>query len=93
MQRTAGFGLAEHEALANGVPLIGGWWGDLEEEMSDDYWGLSHNLYKMSLATERVLNDEDGARELSQLGLDYIRKYRSTERMDDSVRTMLEAIG
>lgn len=93
MQRTAGFGLAEHEAFAAGVPVIGGWWGDLGGEMSRDYWGLQHRLYDMREAAVRVCRDEWGARALSWLGLEYIRKYRTLDRMDATVVELLAAIG
>lgn len=89
LDRAAGFGLAQHECFAAGVPVIGGWWGDLEYEMSSRYWGLRHDLYEMSRAALRVTVDEAGATELSQLGLEYIRRYRTVERMDETVNDML----
>lgn len=92
LHRTAGFGLAEHEAMAAGVPLIGGWWGDMEEELSPSYWGLQHNLYKMYEATRRVVVDKDGAEELSALGCEYITKYRTQERMDQTAKDFLKAL-
>jgi hypothetical protein len=40
-----------------------------------------------------VINDRWVAEELSKLGLDYIRKCRSLERLDESVSRLLAAIG
>ena len=93
LHRSAGFGLAEHECLAAGVPVIGDWWGDMEDELPAEYWGLRHNLKAMRDSAVRVCEDESGARELSSLGLEYIRRYRTKDRMDDSIAEMLSRIG
>lgn len=91
--RCAGFGLAEHEAFAAGVPVIGGWWGDLANELPHSYWGLQHDLYRMRDAARSVCEDEHGATELSRLGMEYIRSYRTRARMDESIAALLAAIG
>jgi len=92
LDRSAGFGLAEHEALAAGVPIIGGWWGDMEEEMPDGYWGLQHNPRKMHEAARRVASDESAAKELSALGLGYIAKHRSRARMNETIAAFLRKL-
>lgn len=92
LDRAAGFGLAEHEAMAAGVPLIGGWWGDMGEELSPDYWGLQYDLRKMYESTQRVAKDAEGAEELSALGCEYIAKYRTPERMDQTIQDLLKAL-
>lgn len=92
LDRSAGFGLAEHEALAAGVPIIGGWWGDMEEEMPSGYWGLQHGPRKMHDAARRVASDESAAKELSALGLEYIVKHRSLARMNETINTFLQKL-
>jgi len=93
LPRGAGFGLAEHEAFAAGVPVVGGWWGDLREELSPSYWALSDDLRKVADASRRLCESPDGADELSRLGLDYIRAYRSAARMNDTIREFVSRIG
>jgi len=92
LDRSAGFGLAEHEALAAGVPIIGGWWGDMEGELPAEYWGLQHNPRKMHEAAKRVASDESAAKELSALGLGYIAEHRSLARMNETIATLLRKL-
>jgi hypothetical protein len=92
LDRCAGFGLADHENFAAGVPVIGGWWGDLAAEMPAEYWGLQHDLRAMAIAAKRVAVDPDAAAQLSQLGLDYIRKHRTRERMDETIRDLQQQL-
>jgi len=93
LDRSAGFGLAEHECMASGVPVIGGWWGDMEDEMSSGYWGFQHSPSLMRSAAVRVCEDPDGARALSDLGLEYIRTRRTRQRMDDTIAYMISSLG
>lgn len=93
LHRGAGFGLAEHEAFAAGVPVVGGWWGDLREELSAAYWALSDDLRRAAQAARRLCETPDGADELSRLGLDYIRTYRSAARMNATIRDLIGKIG
>jgi hypothetical protein len=65
----------------------------MEDELPAEYWGLRHNLKAMRDSAVRVCEDESGARELSSLGLEYIRRYRTKDRMDDSIAEMLSRIG
>lgn len=92
LDRCAGFGLADHENFAAGVPVIGGWWGDLAEEMDPAYWGLQNDLVEMAAAARLVCEDRDAATQLSQLGLGYIRTHRTTERMNETIRALLAAL-
>lgn len=92
LHRTAGFGLAEHEALAAGVPVIGGWWGDLSVELSPRYWGLQHEIRAMRSAVERVVASRAWAEELSALGLEYVAKYRTVARFEQTVAELLAAV-
>lgn len=92
LHRTAGFGLAEHEAFAAGVPVIGGWWGDLPSELSSRYWGLQHDIRSMRAAIERVAQSPAWASELSALGLEYIAKHRTVARFEETVAALLSAV-
>jgi len=93
LMRSSGFGLAEHEAFAAGVPVVGGWWGDLAAELPVEYWSLSHDLYTTADAAKRLASKPDGAGDLSELGFNYIRKYRSAERMNESIAELLRQVG
>lgn len=92
LDRCAGFGLSQHECFAFGVPVIGGWWGDLPDELSYRYWGLQNDLFDMQKAAQRVARDPVSASVLSQLGVEYIRSHRTKERMNESIRVMLESL-
>ena len=93
LSRGSGFGLAEHEAFAAGVPVVGGYWGDIEAEMSPDYWSLAHHVGKMHLAAQTLAQRGDDAATLSELGLAYIREYRTVRRMDETIAAMLDQLG
>lgn len=88
----AGFGLAQHECLARGVPLVGSRWGDLGSELTPAYTALVDDPRAQRVALERLFDPSDGpayAAELSRLGLDFIRQARSQEVMDRSIREVL----
>lgn len=86
LDRAAGFGLSPHECFARGVPVLSQFWGDLEHEMSPEYWGLAHSLVDLRLAALHIVESAVRAEQLSLLGLEYIRTHRTPERMDDTVR-------
>jgi hypothetical protein len=88
----AGFGLAQHECLARGVPLVGTRWGDLSEELPAAYTALDDDPAARRRALERLLDPGEGpayARELSELGMAMIREHRTVEQMDASIRNAL----
>lgn len=89
LTRSAGFGLAEHEAMAAGCPIIGGWWGDMPEELGLRYWGLQDQLSDMANAAYRVTQQDFRAEQLSDLGLKYIAEHRTLWRMDETIRALL----
>lgn len=89
LDRSAGFGLAEHECLASGVPIIGGWWGDLDEELSRDYWALRHDPREMRRSVDRAALQKEDCELLSRLGIEYIKKYRTPQRMDETVSEIM----
>ncbi len=93
LPRGAGFGLAEHEAFAAGVPVVGSPWGDLRDELDPAYWTLADDLRKVAKAAERLCESPDGTDDLSRMGLQYIREYRSLARMNESVRALISCLG
>lgn len=87
----AGFGLAQHECFAAGVPVAGLMWGDLREEMPG-YAGLCDTLDDLVDQVERLCTDEAHALELSHIGLDYIATHRTQRTMDDAVARLVEEL-
>lgn len=85
----AGFGLAEHEAMAVGCPVVGTWWGDLRAEAPA--LGLRDTAQEAGALLRQVLEDEPSAVQLSLAGLDYIGDWRSNKRRDASIRRLLES--
>lgn len=86
----AGFGLAEHEALAAGVPVIGNRrWGDMEEELPD-YSGLQGSVSEQGRAAKRVAEDAEFAAQLSERGIEFISAHRTRARMDAGITSLLE---
>lgn len=86
----AGFGLSEHECFAAGVPVIGNvGWGDMRQEMPD-YEGLRGTVEEQAEAASRVATDSDFAASLSRRGIEFIEQYRSQERMDEDIESILD---
>lgn len=83
----AGFGLAEHEAMAHGVPIVGSRWGDIDDEMSPDYPSLVTAEEDMVEVAINLAHDRQLAEKASRLGLDYIRNCRSKKHMNSQVRS------
>lgn len=91
----AGFGLAQHECLARGVPIVGSRWGDMPDEMPDEYVGLTDDPAEQRRVLERLCDPSEGhalGRYLSELGLNFVRRWRSPERMERSVVAALGAL-
>ena len=88
----AGFGLAQHECMAAGVPVAGLTWGDLSEEMPSGYMSLCENLDDLAAAIERLCRSEDYARAISAIGLDYIAGRRTMRTMDDAVERFADTL-
>lgn len=85
LDRCAGFGLGPHECFARGVPVLSQRWGDLDSEMSADYWGLTRSLEDLRMAALHLAENRGAAADLSRLGIEYIRKYRSVARMEETI--------
>jgi len=86
----AGFGLAEHEAMADGCPIVGTRWGDMPLEMSASY-GLDNELEGVAQQLRKINSNRTFAESLSSLGLEFIRRHRTRERMEDDIRRLTEA--
>lgn len=92
---SAGFGLAQHECLARGVPIIGSRWGDMADEMPRQYLGLHDDPAVQRRQLERMCSPSEGpylGRYLSKLGLDFIRSCRSHKRMESSILSAIETL-
>lgn len=92
----AGFGLAQHECLARGVPLVGSRWGDLGTELDPAYDALVDDPAAQRAALARLHDPAEGpayAAHLSRLGLAFIDRCRSQENMDTSIREVLTLWG
>jgi hypothetical protein len=92
LPKWAGFGLAEHECFSAGVPVVGPYWGDLEDEMPDRYVTLGGDVERQ-VGAVRDLTDGDTAirpEHLSELGFDMLRKHRSRQRMDSGIEQFLD---
>lgn len=94
LPKWSGFGLAEHECLAAGVPIVGSRWGDMPEEMPDDYAGLDDAPEVQALVLRDLCDPVRGpelGEELSQVGLDFIAAHRKLERMEVGIQGVLES--
>ena len=89
LPENAGFGLAEHEALSHGVPIVGSRWGDIDTEVSPEYKALTPSQDEMIDYAVRLANDKEFAEEMSELGLEYIRKYRNKKSMDRQITKLV----
>jgi spore maturation protein CgeB len=73
------------EALACGIPLVSAAWDDAEGlfEPGDDFL-VARNAEEMASQLERVLADDDLARQLSEHGLRTIRaRHTCAHRVDE----------
>lgn len=86
----AGFGLAEHECFAAGVPVIGNVrWGDMAEEMLD-YEGFGISIKDQAEMLKRVNESPDFATKLSERGIEFVERCRTRARMDHDIEAILD---
>jgi len=87
----AGFGLAQHECLAAGVPLVANTWGDFgfEEPLLP---GVHSNLPMVAHHLKRVRESKAVAQTLSVAGMDFISARRKMSRMNDGITNLLDSL-
>lgn len=85
LPESAGFGLAEHEAMANGVPIVGSRWGDISREIHAGYPSLVSDEDDMIRLAIELTRNKELARKASQMGLEYIRCFRSESNMNSRI--------
>lgn len=88
----SGFGLAEHECLAAGVPIAGLMWGDLETDLKGQYASLVANLDELVEQAQQLCIDKAYAAEISESGLQYIRDSRTRSSMDEAVSKFIAEV-
>lgn len=89
----AGFGLAEHEAMSAGCPVVGAAWGDIYTRLSCQKAFADYgNIYGLAALADRAAKDKQWAEERSAEQLQYIRDCFSQERMDESVERAMAHI-
>lgn len=86
----SGFGLAEHEMLAAGVPLVGPLWGDLSDEMPREYASLGGGPEAWTLWATELAERED--RRLSALGPAFVAEHRTEEKMNRGIEGLLDTL-
>lgn len=88
----SGFGLAEHECFASGVPVVGSRWGDQDWEMPTEYFALADSLEEQANALSVLCNCRKEGKLLSEMGLDFISDKRNLRQMSQRIRRVLETI-
>jgi hypothetical protein len=88
----AGFGLAQHECFAAGVPLVCSRWGDTPEEIPLAYSCLVDDLFEQAQALRLIASPEGKpfAEQMSQLGLQYIADHRTLPSMEEDIERFLD---
>lgn len=84
LPRLAGFGLAEHEAMAAGVPVLATPWGDMEEE-APFYPSMARTLEELPRIASDLNINPSMAQYTSTMGLNYIGSCRTVASMDKSI--------
>lgn len=88
----AGFGLAEHEAMAFGVPIVGSRWGDMKDEAPEAYEALCAEEADMISYGLRLARDQDFAESMSRAGLEYIKQYRTKAAMEKQIGAFVASL-
>lgn len=85
----AGFGLAQHECFAAGVPLVGSRWGDMPKEARPAWTSLDDDAEAQGRSLVRLCTERAYAEAMSVFGLELIEKHRSFERMEQSIASAI----
>jgi hypothetical protein len=88
----SGFGLAEHEMFAAGVPVIGPRWADIVSEMPDEYTTLCAGSEANVLAAKLLAGCQHCAEHFGEMGLEFVSQFRTRQRMDEGIEQFLEAL-
>lgn len=95
----AGFGLAEHEAMSRGCPVVGAWWGDLATLNRQGFVGIYKqaftdfgDIYGLAALADRAACDKFWCENMSEAQLDYVRDRYSRGAMDVSIQQTLDEI-
>lgn len=93
LPRSAGFGLAEHEMMAAGVPVLGTPWGDIERELGTDdvshgYPLIVQSIEQLPFVANRASENAALCERASESGLRYIEQFRTTRAMDRSIAAL-----
>jgi len=94
LPRWSGFGLAEHECLAAGVPVVGSRWGDMPEEMPEEYVGLVDAPSVQAAVLRSLADPVHGpalGRTLSEIGLAFIAGHRRLEQMEEGIQEVIDS--
>lgn len=91
LHRSAGFGLAEHEGMSLGSPLLGSFWGDMEIEVRD-MPSLRYSIRELPGVASILATDQQFAEECSAASLDYISTCRTESRMNETIASAVEQI-
>jgi hypothetical protein len=95
MPEWAGFGLAEHEMLAAGVPVIGRRWADLRTDLSEEYTGLTDSVVEQASVAAYLSESIRSCwlgKGLSLLGLQFIADRRTRRQMDEGIEAFLQGV-
>lgn len=84
-----GFGLSEHEAMAMGCPVIARRWGDMAVDFPK-YPGFADSDEHLVALANACASDEKFARYLSEACIDYVAKFRTRQKFEDSVGMILD---
>jgi len=88
----AGFGLAQHECMAAGVPVAGLYWGDVGERYGRKYPALVDDLDSLAEVVKELCGDRKFAMRVSEAGHGYIEQCFSPMAMDQAIEQFIEEI-
>ena len=86
----SGVGLAEHECMAAGVPVVGAAFADALDAAQDlplwDYWDFDYIVEDLL----RAAHHKSWAQRFSEMGLEYISSHCNLSAMDESIQLLLD---
>jgi hypothetical protein len=88
LRPSAGFGLAQHEMLAAGVPLIANTWAGVADD-GGSLGGVRDSLDEVAQLADLICTDSLAASRIGEAGLDFISAKRNQEQMDRGIEAFL----